>query len=66
MVYNLLKGDIKLVGVRPLSRHFLSLYKTDVKERRSQFKPGLVPPYYADMPKSLDEVMETVKRDLAG
>lgn len=62
MVYNLLKGDIKLVGVRPLSKHFLSLYKPNVKDRRSGFKPGLVPPYYADMPKSLDEVMESEMR----
>lgn len=62
MIYNLLKGDIKLVGVRPLSKHFLSLYNTEVKDKRSQFKPGLVPPYYADMPKSLDAVMESEMR----
>jgi lipopolysaccharide/colanic/teichoic acid biosynthesis glycosyltransferase len=62
MIYNLLKGDIKLVGVRPLSKHFLSLYKTEIKDRRSQFKPGLVPPYYADMPKSLDQIMESEMR----
>jgi lipopolysaccharide/colanic/teichoic acid biosynthesis glycosyltransferase len=62
MIINLLKGDLKLVGVRPLSKHFLSLYNNDVREKRSEFKPGLVPPYYADMPKSLDEVMDSEMR----
>ena len=37
MIYNLIKGDLKLVGVRPLSAHYLSLYSPEVKERRSQF-----------------------------
>ncbi|MBL4709232.1 MAG: sugar transferase [Flavobacteriales bacterium] len=57
MIYNLLKGDIKLVGVRPLSQHYLSLYSNDIRLRRSKFKPGLVPPYYVDMPKTIDEIM---------
>jgi len=57
MIFNLLKGDLKLVGVRPLSRHYLSLYSKDLQELRSKHRPGLIPPYYADMPKTLDEIM---------
>lgn len=56
MLYNILKGDIKLVGVRPLSEHFFSLYEEELQIKRTQYKPGLLPPFYADMPKTLDEV----------
>ena len=62
MIYNLLKGDLKLVGVRPLSNHYLSLYKMNVISRRNEHKPGLVPPYYADMPDTLEEIMDSEMR----
>ncbi|MFP4089792.1 MAG: sugar transferase [Cyclobacteriaceae bacterium] len=57
MLINLLKGDLKLVGVRPLSSHYLSLYHEELQEKRSRVKPGLIPPFYADLPKTLDEIM---------
>jgi lipopolysaccharide/colanic/teichoic acid biosynthesis glycosyltransferase len=56
MLLNLLKGDLKLVGVRPLSQHYLELYNEDFRARRIRYRPGLVPPFYADMPKSLEEI----------
>ncbi len=56
MILNLLKGDMKIVGVRPLSKHYFNLYSDDLKKLRTKVKPGLVPPYYADMPKTLDEI----------
>ena len=43
--YNWLRGDIKLIGVRALSNHFFSLYPTDIQKLRTNFKPGLIPPY---------------------
>jgi lipopolysaccharide/colanic/teichoic acid biosynthesis glycosyltransferase len=61
MVINYLKGEIKLVGVRPLSEHYYSLYSESMKELRLKFKPGLLPPFYADMPKTLDEIMKSEK-----
>lgn len=64
MIYNLLKGDIKLVGVRPISRHYQQLYTEDHNEFRDSFKPGLVPPFYVDLPKTLQEIMESEKRYL--
>lgn len=57
MFINLLKGDMKLVGVRPLSKQYLSLYDKDITERRLKHKPGLIPPFYVDMPKTLEEIM---------
>jgi lipopolysaccharide/colanic/teichoic acid biosynthesis glycosyltransferase len=56
MVINLVKGDMKLVGVRPLSRHYFDLYNKDLRERRIKYKPGLIPPFYADMPGNLEEI----------
>ena len=64
MLINLIKGDIKLVGVRPLSPHYLSLYTDELKEKRLHKKPGLIPPFYVDMPKTLDQIMESEMRYL--
>jgi lipopolysaccharide/colanic/teichoic acid biosynthesis glycosyltransferase len=64
MILNLLKGDLKLVGVRPLSQHYLSLYTEELRNKRLKYKPGLVPPYYADMPKTLEEIMASEMRYL--
>jgi lipopolysaccharide/colanic/teichoic acid biosynthesis glycosyltransferase len=59
-----LRGDLSLVGVRALSDHYYSLYPEDVKQLRNKFKPGLVPPYYADMPKSFNEIVESERNYL--
>lgn len=59
MLINLLKGEMKLVGVRPLSRHYFSLYTKELQDLRTQFLPGLLPPFYVDMPKTLEEVQQS-------
>ena len=64
MLYNWFRGELKLVGVRPLSEQFLSLYPEEVIKIRHNYRPGLVPPYYADMPKNFDEIIESEKRYL--
>lgn len=61
MIINLLKGDIKLVGVRPISEKYLKLYPEDVKELRLKAKPGLIPPSYADSAGSLDDIVRLEK-----
>ena len=57
MFYNFFKGEMKLVGVRPLSAHYFSLYNKELQTLRVQTKPGLIPPFYADMPVTLEEIM---------
>lgn len=57
MLRNLLKGQMKLVGVRPLSEQYFNLYSEELQQKRIKYKPGLVPPFYADMPKTMDEIM---------
>ncbi|MFK5856654.1 MAG: sugar transferase [Bacteroidota bacterium] len=64
MFINLFKGNMKVVGVRPLSKHYFSLYSDELREKRVKFKPGLVPPFYVDMPKTLDEIMASEMRYL--
>jgi len=64
MLYNWLKGDVKLFGVRPLSMQFLSIYDHELRDLRKQVKPGLVPPFYADMPETLEEIQESELRYL--
>jgi len=62
MLYNWLKGEMKLVGVRPLSSHYFSLYPEDMQSFRTTVKPGLVPPFYADMPETFEEIVESERR----
>jgi len=64
MAINFLKGEIKLVGVRPLSTQYLSLYSDELKEKRIDAKPGLIPPFYADLPVTLDEIIQSELRYL--
>jgi|ETNmetMinimDraft_16_1059900.scaffolds.fasta_scaffold00707_9 lipopolysaccharide/colanic/teichoic acid biosynthesis glycosyltransferase len=63
-IYNWLKGDLKLVGVRALSEQYFSLYPKDMQKLRIKSKPGLVPPYYADTPQSFDEIVESERKYL--
>ncbi|MCK4467345.1 MAG: sugar transferase, partial [Desulfobacterales bacterium] len=62
MIYNWLKGELQMLGVRPLSLHYLSLYDVDLQELRKKVKPGLIPPFYADLPGTFDEICESERR----
>ncbi len=64
MFINLFKGDMKLFGIRPLSTHYFNLYTEELKEKRIKYKPGLIPPFYVDLPKTLEEIMESEMRYL--
>ena len=59
---NFFKGELSLVGVRALSEHYFSLYPEEVQELRLKMKPGLMPPFYADMPTTFEEIVESEKR----
>ncbi len=56
MFINFFRGDMKLFGVRPLSKHYFELYRPEVQARRIKYKPGLIPPFYADMPSDLEAI----------
>ena len=58
-IFNWIRGDLNLVGVRAISEHYFSLYPKALQQKRINFKPGLIPPYYADLPKTFDEIIES-------
>lgn len=62
MMWNFLKGDLKLFGVRPVSRQYLGLFPEDFQAYRKRFKPGLIPPVIAHVPRTFDEIW-MVERD---
>ncbi len=64
MVWNMLRGEMKLVGVRPLSQQYFSLYTPEMQELRTRTKPGLLPPFYYERqtPVTLDEIQASERR----
>jgi lipopolysaccharide/colanic/teichoic acid biosynthesis glycosyltransferase len=46
-LWNVIKGEMKLVGLRPLSRVRFKEFPEDLKKERIKFKPGCFPPYVA-------------------
>ena len=64
MVANLIRGDVKLVGVRPISRQYYSLYSPEVQQLRIKAKPGILPPYYYEKkrPETMAEIEDSERR----
>ena len=64
MFINVLKGQMKLVGVRPLSRHYFSLYTPEMQQLRIKVKPGLFPPFYyeKETPHTVEDVQASERR----
>jgi lipopolysaccharide/colanic/teichoic acid biosynthesis glycosyltransferase len=58
-LYNLLKGDLGVVGVRPLSDRFLKEYPDELLQERSLYKPGCVPPYVALRMQRVEDYLES-------
>lgn len=44
---NVFKGEMKLVGVRPISQRYFQDIPKDLQELRLKHKPGCIPPYVA-------------------
>jgi lipopolysaccharide/colanic/teichoic acid biosynthesis glycosyltransferase len=56
---NVMKGEMNLVGVRPLSNRFLAEYPEELKKRRFKYKPGCVPPYVALLKQDVEQYIES-------
>lgn len=46
-IINLLKFEMKLVGVRPVSESYFNQLPKKLRESRIKYKPGCIPPYVA-------------------
>jgi len=64
MLFNFINGDLKLIGIRPLSDSMLEQYPKEYLPIRHAHKPGLIPPYYIDKPKTFDEIIISEKKYL--
>lgn len=66
MLWNVLRGELKLVGVRPLSRQYFNLYSPEMQELRTRTKPGMLPPFYYEhkTPETIDEIQASERRYL--
>lgn len=64
MLINVLKGQMKLVGVRPLSRQYFGLYTPEMQQLHTSVKPGLLPPFYYDKntPETVEDVQASERR----
>ncbi|MGM0479747.1 MAG: sugar transferase [Bacteroidota bacterium] len=57
---NVLKGDMKLVGVRPVSPVYFKDIPKELQELRKKYKPGCIPPYVAfNEESSLESVLDS-------
>jgi lipopolysaccharide/colanic/teichoic acid biosynthesis glycosyltransferase len=62
---NLLKGDLKLIGVRPISQRYFNDIPADLQELRLKQKPGCIPPYISLNKKSdVQSVLEAERQYL--
>ncbi len=62
---NVLKGEMKLVGVRPVSKRYFQDIPEDLQKLRLTQKPGCIPPYVAlDRKSSLEEVQQAEREYL--
>ncbi len=60
---NVLKGELKLVGVRPISTRYFKDIPPDLQEMRLTQKPGCIPPYVALDRKSNVEAVLQAERE---
>jgi len=64
MLWNWIKRDLKLIGVRPLSEHKFNTYPEYLQKKRIRYKPGMIPPYYADLPQTVEDFFEAEEKYL--
>lgn len=57
-VFDWLRGELKLVGMRATSRHFMSLYPQYLYNLYIQIKPGLVPPIFDENTSGFEQIVQ--------
>jgi lipopolysaccharide/colanic/teichoic acid biosynthesis glycosyltransferase len=56
-IYDWLRGDIKIAGLRATSPHYLSLYPKEFIDLYTKVKPGLVPPLFNESTQGFEQVV---------
>ena len=57
-IFDWLRGDVKLFGMRATSRHYLCLYPKELYDLYIQVKPGLIPPIFDESTTGLEKIAE--------
>ena len=60
---NVLKGELKLVGIRPVGKRYFEDIPKDLQELRLKQKPGCIPPYVALNAKSDVASVQNAERE---
>ncbi len=63
-IYDWLRGEIKLVGIRALSQHFFSLYPREFQNLFVQVKPGIISPIFDENTDGFEDIVRIEKRYL--
>ena len=63
-LFDWLRGDIKLVGIRATSPHFLSLYPARFIRLYVRVKPGLVPPLFDENTNGFEGILKVEQKYL--
>jgi lipopolysaccharide/colanic/teichoic acid biosynthesis glycosyltransferase len=58
------RGDIKLIGLRAMSRHYFSLYPPEFQALYLKVKPGLVPPVFGESTRGFQDIVDIERRYL--
>jgi len=62
---NVIKGELKLVGVRPISQRYFQDIPIDLQDLRLKQKPGCIPPYVAlDRKGNVEDVLQAEREYL--
>lgn len=56
-IFDWLRGEIKLVGMRATSPHFLSLYPRELYDLYVETKPGLIPPIFDSSTAGFEDIV---------
>lgn len=57
-IFDWLRGEIKLVGMRATSPQFLGLYPKELYDLYIQIKPGLIPPIFGENTAGFDQIVD--------
>jgi lipopolysaccharide/colanic/teichoic acid biosynthesis glycosyltransferase len=57
-LYDWLRGEIKLVGIRAMSQHFFSLYPEDYKQKYLKVKPGIISPIFDEKTSGFSDIVK--------
>jgi len=57
-IFDWFRGEIKLVGMRATSKHFLSLYPKELYDMYIRIKPGLIPPIFDENTNGFDQIVQ--------